>query len=102
MGRLGFGQVSFPGSKWRTGSCLCGAYTESFLDGVQRLVGRVFSFLWGIRHLGRRLAITPECRRGPNRQEIMGLCRKHGAVAAGKPAPIPDLSSGAHPIALAT
>src|SRR5262249_26464208 len=55
------------------------------LDGVQRLFGRVFSFLRGVRHLGRRLVITPDYRRGPNRQEIRELCRKRGAVAAGKP-----------------
>src|SRR4029079_2626901 len=43
------------------------------------------SFLRSIRHLGRRLAITPDCRRGPNRQEIRGLCRKHGTEAAAEP-----------------
>ena len=85
MGRWRVREAGFRGAKGRTGSCLCWAYAEGFLDGGQRLFGRVFSLLRGIRHLGRRLVITPDCRRGPNRQEIRGLCRKHGTVAAAEP-----------------
>ena len=102
MGWLCICEAGVRGTKGGAGSCFCRAYAEGFLDGGQRLFGRVFSFLRGIRHLGRRLVITPDCRRGPNRQEIRGLCRKHDTVTAAGAAHIPDLSPDAHPIALAT
>ncbi|MGB7276719.1 MAG: hypothetical protein WBD15_03085 [Pseudolabrys sp.] len=85
MGRWRVGDAGLRGANGRTGSCLCWAYAEDFLDGSQRLFGRVLSFLRSIRHLGRRLVITPDYRRGPNRQEIRGLCRKHGTEAAAEP-----------------
>jgi len=85
MGRWRVGKAGFRGAKRRTRSCVCRSDAEGFLDGSQRLFGRVFSFLRGIRHLGRRLVITPDCRRGPNRQKIRGLCRKPGTVEAAEP-----------------
>jgi hypothetical protein len=64
--------------RWRIGGislvCRAGALvgcanTERLLDGGERLFRCVFCFLWSIRHFGRRLVITPDCRRGPNRQD---------------------------------
>src|SRR4029078_755061 len=85
MGWWRVGEAGLRGTKGRTGSRFCWAYAEGFLDGGQRLFGRVFSFLRSIRHLGRLRPMPPDCRRGPNRQEIRGLCRKHGTEAAAEP-----------------
>ena len=62
------------------------ANTERLLDGGERLFGCVFCFLWSIRHFGRRLVITPDCRRGPNRHDSGGKsCHERGAVAPTTP-----------------
>src|SRR4029079_12487101 len=50
MGRWRVGEAGLRGAKGRTGSRLCWANAEGFLDGGQRLFGRVFSFLRSIRH----------------------------------------------------
>jgi hypothetical protein len=102
MRGLRIGETGFCGSKGGAGTCIRRAYIEGFLDGGQRFFGCVFGFLRDIRHIGRRLVFTPDCRRGPNRQEIRELSREHGTVAAAVAARIPDLLPSDHPIALAT
>ena len=59
----------------------------------------VFGFLWGIRHIGRRLVITPDCRRGPNRQ---GNPRHATSVAPLRLLRRTPPRLAPHPIALAT
>ena len=75
---------------------------ERVLDGGERLFRRVFGFLRNIRHFGRRLVITPDYRRGPNRHNQAGRATSVGPLAAAqrrKRRPI--YRPAVHPIVLA-
>ena len=78
--RRRIGGISLGGGAVRRAGARVGcANTERLLDGGERLFRCVFCFLWSIRHFGRRLVITPDCRRGPNRHDSEGeACHEPG------------------------
>ena len=81
--RRRIGGISLGGGAVRRAGARVGcANTERLLNGGERFFRCVFCFLWSIRHFGRRLVITPDCRRGPNRRDREGeACHEPDAVA---------------------